>query len=313
MHALVPLLGAPPSAARLGTAAGGPSATGPCTEDGLLQKERLYVSSPNGQAHIFGMYVLLEGEFANHMPLWRQLGGERWLYSDSLGRWTIGGSRAREQDFQGSSGFVYCKEVHGGALPDEVGEGQWMRFDEDTKQWLRDEEITVTDSFIAYEPVGRRRKEKKGRGKGKSKEKGGSGRGAGRGTKRTPLAGRTRGGHSLFMDGLGGGPARQPPPQPQQQQQRASQGARPQRPSSSSQSAGGVLLNRGKALRCLGLKPADQPGAEEVRRAYRRAAMIWHPDRRHNHGREEEAKKRFQAIRTAYEFLQSGQDLSRRL
>lgn len=36
---------------------------------------------------------------------------------------------------------------------------------------------------------------------------------------------------------------------------------------------------------------------EEIRRAYRRAAMRWHPDRRQNHGREEEPGARAQRMR----------------
>jgi len=48
------------------------------------------------------------------------------------------------------------------------------------------------------------------------------------------------------------------------------------------------------------------PSAQDLRRAYRRAAMRSHPDRRQNHGREEDAKRRFQDVRDAFEFLQSG-------
>ncbi len=37
--------------------------------------------------------------------------------------------------------------------------------------------------------------------------------------------------------------------------------------------------------------------------AFRKQAMLWHPDRPHNHSRTEEATTRFQSIRTAFDYL----------
>lgn len=59
---------------------------------------------------------------------------------------------------------------------------------------------------------------------------------------------------------------------------------------------------RATALACLGL-PAEAT-SEEVRRAYKQAALRCHPDRQHNHGSEEDAKRRFQEVREAFELLQ---------
>ena len=64
-------------------------------------------------------------------------------------------------------------------------------------------------------------------------------------------------------------------------------------------------MTRGKALRWLGFVAMQSPTGEELRHAYRRAALKWHPDRRQNHGREEFAKLRFQQVRDAYEFLEA--------
>jgi len=60
---------------------------------------------------------------------------------------------------------------------------------------------------------------------------------------------------------------------------------------------------RTKALACLGLDANASP--EEIRKAYKQAAMKWHPDRRQNHAQPEEAKQRFQEIRAAYDTLQA--------
>merc|ERR1711957_1120454 len=57
-------------------------------------------------------------------------------------------------------------------------------------------------------------------------------------------------------------------------------------------------------LHRLRLGLAGNPTAEEVRRAYKLAALRWHPDRQQNHNCAEEAKKRFQEVRAAFELLQ---------
>jgi len=60
-------------------------------------------------------------------------------------------------------------------------------------------------------------------------------------------------------------------------------------------------MTRMRALACLGL--SGEPDEAEVRRAYKQAALRWHPDRRQNHGRADEAKVRFQEVREAFDFL----------
>lgn len=58
-----------------------------------------------------------------------------------------------------------------------------------------------------------------------------------------------------------------------------------------------------QARECLGIA-SGTPTAEEVRVAYKKAALKWHPDRKTNHGKEAEATKKFQEARTAFELLQ---------
>eukprot|EP00928_Gymnodinium_smaydae_P100394 TRINITY_DN9839_c0_g1_i1.p1 TRINITY_DN9839_c0_g1~~TRINITY_DN9839_c0_g1_i1.p1 ORF type:complete len:596 (-),score=156.22 TRINITY_DN9839_c0_g1_i1:197-1834(-) len=60
-------------------------------------------------------------------------------------------------------------------------------------------------------------------------------------------------------------------------------------------------MSRADALQCLGLGP--DPSLEVLKKAYKKAAMQWHPDRPHNHEKKEEATQKFQEARKAYEYL----------
>jgi len=60
-------------------------------------------------------------------------------------------------------------------------------------------------------------------------------------------------------------------------------------------------MSRAVALACLGLKVT--PSADELRRAYKDAALRWHPDRQQNHANADEAKERFQEVQAAFEYL----------
>lgn len=82
----------------------------------------------------------------------------------------------------------------------------------------------------------------------------------------------------------------------------------PERPKAGSGPRAGELPQRGghsraQALACLEL--AGNPSQDEIRKAYKKAALRWHPDRRQNHDKAEEAKERFQEVRAAFEFLQT--------
>jgi len=75
-------------------------------------------------------------------------------------------------------------------------------------------------------------------------------------------------------------------------------GARPPPPASNNSG-----MNREKALQCLEISTPN-PTDDDIRKAYKKAALRWHPDRRQNHSKADEAKEKFQEVRAAFEYLQ---------
>lgn len=69
--------------------------------------------------------------------------------------------------------------------------------------------------------------------------------------------------------------------------------------SASSSAVGG----RSEALQLLGFQPFTRPDPAELRAAYRKACLKWHPDRRHNHACPEEATHQFQRVKAAFDLL----------
>eukprot|EP00928_Gymnodinium_smaydae_P071310 TRINITY_DN54935_c0_g1_i1.p1 TRINITY_DN54935_c0_g1~~TRINITY_DN54935_c0_g1_i1.p1 ORF type:complete len:630 (-),score=29.26 TRINITY_DN54935_c0_g1_i1:369-2210(-) len=63
-----------------------------------------------------------------------------------------------------------------------------------------------------------------------------------------------------------------------------------------------VKRSKSVALSVFGLESTAT--SEEVRRAYKQAALQWHPDRPHNRDCKDEAKRRFQEVQESFEFLQ---------
>jgi len=87
------------------------------------------------------------------------------------------------------------------------------------------------------------------------------------------------------------------------------QSPRPERTSSRAPPDKGFALparsatpTREAALTCLGLK--GSPTGDEIRRAYKQAALQCHPDRPQNHAIAEEAKENFQQVKDAFDLLQ---------
>jgi len=60
-------------------------------------------------------------------------------------------------------------------------------------------------------------------------------------------------------------------------------------------------LTRATAFARLGLQ--EGASSDDARRAYKQAALRWHPDRKQNHGREQEARVRFQEAKEAFDYL----------
>mmetsp|Transcript_95508 Transcript_95508/g.279287 ORF Transcript_95508/g.279287 Transcript_95508/m.279287 type:complete len:565 (-) Transcript_95508:148-1842(-) len=91
----------------------------------------LYVLTPNGQQRCAGEYAPVADKMVNGQPLWEHIGGHCWLYSGPNGMWIIGGSDAKDRNFQSTRAVIYCKTVHAGLTPDKMV-GTWLRLEGDT-------------------------------------------------------------------------------------------------------------------------------------------------------------------------------------
>mmetsp|Transcript_104698 Transcript_104698/g.337562 ORF Transcript_104698/g.337562 Transcript_104698/m.337562 type:complete len:476 (-) Transcript_104698:57-1484(-) len=87
----------------------------------------LYLLSPNGQQRCVGAYVLVTREWPNGQPVWRQQDGPHWLYSCPKGRWCVGGSDVKEDNFRRSSGWISQAAPHLGLMPDR-SYAAWQRW-----------------------------------------------------------------------------------------------------------------------------------------------------------------------------------------
>jgi len=108
----------------------------------------LCVISPSGQQACAGTYELLDGEMANGQPLWKQKGGQRWLYSGTSGRWCIGGQDVKEDDFQRAAGYISQTAPHKGAMPDRTS-SIWLRWD--GEKFEKDSRITVVQLHTEHD------------------------------------------------------------------------------------------------------------------------------------------------------------------
>lgn len=102
--------------------------------------EVLHIYSPNGQQRCAGEYARVPGEAANGQPVWRQAGGDFWLYSGAKGMWIVGGADAKEKGFRCSHGNLFCRTLHTGNTPDKVS-GTWSRLERDS--FVDDDDISV--------------------------------------------------------------------------------------------------------------------------------------------------------------------------
>ena len=56
-------------------------------------------------------------------------------------------------------------------------------------------------------------------------------------------------------------------------------------------------------LRFLGLSGSDLPSEAELKAAYHKKAMEYHPDRPHNHDQQVDAAEQFKELNAHYEYL----------
>jgi len=117
----------------------------------------LYVISPNGQRRCAGEYVPVADKTVNGQPLWEHVGGKCWLYSGPNGMWIVGGSDARERNFQCTRGVIYCKTTHSGLMPEHMV-GPWLRLEGEV--FREDDAISVGTkpaSLFVVSPQGQQR------------------------------------------------------------------------------------------------------------------------------------------------------------
>ena len=67
---------------------------------------------------------------------------------------------------------------------------------------------------------------------------------------------------------------------------------------------------RAAALAVLGFGPTETPDLSTLKAAYRQCALKWHPDRKQNHDRVEEATENFQKAKEAFDALARAASLS---
>eukprot|EP00931_Biecheleriopsis_adriatica_P006273 TRINITY_DN107699_c0_g1_i1.p1 TRINITY_DN107699_c0_g1~~TRINITY_DN107699_c0_g1_i1.p1 ORF type:complete len:981 (+),score=173.04 TRINITY_DN107699_c0_g1_i1:43-2943(+) len=107
---------------------------------------QLYLTSPNGQQKLGGIYLLLDDQLANGMPIWKRAGKgeEAWLYSGTTGKWYVSTNKVVEESkFQCGRGHVCSVDTHLGKMPHKEVVG-WQYKDQDG--WHR-------DYWIRFRPV----------------------------------------------------------------------------------------------------------------------------------------------------------------
>lgn len=75
------------------------------------------------------------------------------------------------------------------------------------------------------------------------------------------------------------------------------------RPNVPPRTSGTRAERRAAALAVLGFGPTETPDHATLKTAYRQCALKWHPDRKQNHDRVEEATEKFQAAKEAFDAL----------
>jgi len=101
----------------------------------------LYLTSPNGQQKLGGLYRLLEGKVSKGLPIWKRVGDgqEAWIYSGPNGRWYISNNKAVEvSDFLCGRGLISSSE-HRNLLPVMLEEDSWQY--KDQYGWNKDLQI----------------------------------------------------------------------------------------------------------------------------------------------------------------------------
>lgn len=95
------------------------------------------------QQECAGIYTLLAGQLPNGQPVWGNRSGDRWLYYNTDGNWTIGGASEWENNFNCNNGYLLNMSPNApGTLPHQL-QGSWTLFD--GTEWRQDPDVAVCE------------------------------------------------------------------------------------------------------------------------------------------------------------------------
>lgn len=116
----------------------------PSGKDALIP-EILFLKSQQNLQRFGGRYQLRRGEKPNGVPLWKQSGGDRWIFGSRNGRWYLGGSKEKSDGFECSRGLIRSYASHRGLrMPCNMQD--WQVFVHGTWSLDNSVEIVVGDS-----------------------------------------------------------------------------------------------------------------------------------------------------------------------
>ncbi|CAE7460754.1 unnamed protein product [Symbiodinium sp. CCMP2592] len=101
----------------------------------------LEVKSPHSFLECDGVYDLLAWK-ANGQHIWKQRGGERWLYFNNVGRWTVGDEEELKNNFDCTDGYIRHRQKDWKLSPDKMPAGEW-EYTPDGCGWQHDPRIVV--------------------------------------------------------------------------------------------------------------------------------------------------------------------------
>lgn len=111
---------------------------------------RLHVSSPRRHCEKSGYYLLVDEQLANGQPVWRQAGGQFWIYSSISGEWYIAESSNVIRiggNFSCSVGGVRNPGGHGNIMPHDL-ESPWEVLDGDMRTMAKEVKIIAAGPVI---------------------------------------------------------------------------------------------------------------------------------------------------------------------
>lgn len=104
----------------------------------------LHVTSSVEYLPFAGAYGIVDGEYANGFPVWRQAGGNKWLYTGRDGHWCFCGEEVRLLKGFATCGCMSHTEAHGGTMPEQLEARKWRHFATGTRSFIEDSSIAVS-------------------------------------------------------------------------------------------------------------------------------------------------------------------------